>query len=104
MLHGIAYKRKFNIASLHQRSSSDNIRFELITKFSNDDIEEKKRTLFSRQINDEIENEEDHDETDDPIVDDAEETSISIFQSVLKTMKTTPVRQQNEATEIELNI
>ncbi|KAG5899372.1 hypothetical protein JTB14_036861 [Gonioctena quinquepunctata] len=28
------------------------------------------------QINDEIENEEDHDETDDPIVDDAEETSV----------------------------
>ncbi|KAG5888755.1 hypothetical protein JTB14_021501 [Gonioctena quinquepunctata] len=41
-----------------------------------DDIEEEETDTILEQINDEIENEEDHDETDDPIVDDAEETSV----------------------------
>ncbi|KAG5866912.1 hypothetical protein JTB14_005388 [Gonioctena quinquepunctata] len=40
------------------------------------DIEEEETDTILEQINDEIENEEDHDETDDPIVDDAEETSV----------------------------
>lgn len=35
-----------------------------------------KSFISSEQINDNIEKEEDHDETDDPIVDDAEETSV----------------------------
>ncbi|KAG5890229.1 hypothetical protein JTB14_028770 [Gonioctena quinquepunctata] len=41
-----------------------------------DDIEEEETDTILEQINDEIENEEDHDGTDDPIVDDAEETSV----------------------------
>ncbi|XP_050339716.1 uncharacterized protein LOC126766058 [Bactrocera neohumeralis] len=41
-----------------------------------DDIEEEETDTIFGQINDEIENEEDHDETDDHIVDDDEETSV----------------------------
>ncbi|KAG5896520.1 hypothetical protein JTB14_020493 [Gonioctena quinquepunctata] len=40
------------------------------------DIEEEETDTILEQMNDEIKNEEDHDETDDPIVDDAEETSF----------------------------
>ncbi|KAG5875261.1 hypothetical protein JTB14_033469 [Gonioctena quinquepunctata] len=58
--------------------NSDECQFsldELMTKIE-DDIEEEETDTILEQINDEIENEEDHDETDDPIVDDTEETSV----------------------------
>ncbi|KAG5869947.1 hypothetical protein JTB14_026234 [Gonioctena quinquepunctata] len=46
------------------------------TRLCEHDIEEEETDTMLEQINDAIENEEDHDETDDPIVDDAKETSV----------------------------
>ncbi|KAF5294493.1 hypothetical protein FQR65_LT01619 [Abscondita terminalis] len=43
---------------------------------SQDSSEEEETNNILYQINDEIKNEEDYDESDDPIVDDAEETSV----------------------------
>ncbi|KAG5872123.1 hypothetical protein JTB14_013443 [Gonioctena quinquepunctata] len=62
---------KCSVVCTNCGGSCDNSQFP-----SQDDIEEEETDTILEQINDEIENEEDHDETDDPIVDDAEETSV----------------------------
>ncbi|GBP51471.1 hypothetical protein EVAR_44446_1 [Eumeta japonica] len=79
-----AYKRKFNIASLPPKKLQyDNIRFEFITKFSS----------------------EHRDETDDPIADDAEETSVFDIPTSTEDNENTTLFSvnYNEATEIERN-
>lgn len=62
---------KCSVVCTNCGGSCDNSQFP-----SQDSSEDEETDTILEQINDEIENEEDRDETDDPIADDAEETSV----------------------------